>query len=299
MFLPAGGEVRWELTLPARLAKAGFLSALKAPEGLAGSLDFQILLSEEGGGERPLFQRQVNPHNEKWEDVGLDLAAYSGKRISLRLVASPGKGGLLLRYPSIDLEGPPNRPEEADVRLAPANTDLSGEFPKISSDDFQLSLNDHLWNLEGLQKDSIDENIRRWRVTQPLPIFRYQEDLNLCLANYSHFYLKIQAAKNIFPRSSIVLLRVREKLEEKTYAFLISLLPGEELHEYSFDLNLLGYGPEARLYAFMLYPIEVKVGVEDPKIRCQISDSFGGRGRSLRRGGIKAIERMIKLSTKK
>lgn len=132
--------VDWRVTLPA--AEAVFFESATAirdsdskREGASDGVEFKVQVSE-GAAFKTLFERFSAA--QRWQPLRVDLSAYAGREVTLRLVTGPGPAHntscdssfwaapILRAGPPPAVESPPLRAARRDHALAAARAALGG-----------------------------------------------------------------------------------------------------------------------------------------------------------------------------
>ena len=262
LFLHAPNAIAWVIDLPPDLLSAVFKTAVAvdkaAPvEQNADGFEFQVYLQPEGEPRRQVFAQYVAPGLYRWQQVSLPLTEFAGKSLSL-VLTSNGRSNLsgdrvMLRYPRIDLslatqDLPVTRPE-----ITPSNTELYTGFPGFGAGDFRLdAYAPDIWRVSGVHP--APDGSRAWVIDQA-PIFELRNPVDLCLKDYSHFYMRLLASQDISPLA----VRVYYKLGDQTdftieRSFWIPLLADEQMHTYLYAIKLLDIPAGTHLTGLRLVP---------------------------------------------
>ena len=243
----------WRVNLPDHLVKAEFSSATAVwsgdQEGSWNSpLTFEVYIAQANEPEKLVFTRTYDPSEKGWSKFKLDLLAYQGQEITLRL-AIQGESDLsaaLYRYPTIDLtlRSAGLLTERPAVR--PVNAGLTSRSPKPTS-------SDHLFSLQAAQRDGLEpvgDSVDTWHV-QPDPHFYLTLDDPISLQGFGWISFKLAASPDIPSRAAKVYLYFEG--QDLPANLLIPLMPDGETYTYSYPLRMVDI--PSRLVALRLYPV--------------------------------------------
>lgn len=260
LFLHTPNAIEWTIYLPANLVRADFHSAAAISQSAqpapgTDGVTFQMYLDVEGKGNTLAFSEHLGPNEQQWHPFTVPLTEYAGKTITIRLTSSPGQNvswdWAMYRYPHIDVEVDPKVP--VDPTAGP------GRFvPLRTPSDAVFDVNDpSIWEVSGMQRAPGEGGKTPKWVIDGEPSLTYLRPLNLPLGNYTHIYVRMAASPDIFPR----LMRVYVRLQWET-AFReiqIPLFRDGELHDYSYDLKLLGLPKKQELAEIRLVPVSMNM----------------------------------------
>jgi hypothetical protein len=225
----------------------------------------EIYLQPEGEQRQLVFSSSISPDQYRWEQISLPLTVFAGKSITLYLTSkgsgNPTTGRMMLQYPRIDLDLSPAKLEPVLPEVEPSNTDLSPGFAGVTRDYEVLANSPGSWKVSGVKEKPGEPGT--WIIDQQ-PVFDLQEPLNLCLKDYSQFFVRMSASNTLSPLA----LRVQYRFEEQTgfndfQSFWIPLLADGNTHSYLYDLKLISAPAGARLAGLRLEPgIPAKTGVQ-------------------------------------
>ncbi len=261
LFLHSPNKLFWQVALPSNVERADFHSAIAISKDVLGSAAadgvwVEISVKEEGQTEQTVFRQHLAANEHGWQPVDFSLTAYAGRTIVICLFSNPGGNAdadwTLYRHPYID------------VKLsAPVEDSPSKPFPVIpTAEDATFDLkNAELWQTSKMQLVQSDsETGGKWTITRGGSL-AYKPALNLCLADFSHFYVKMAVAPEVTPR----LMRFAYRLEGQTdfAAVNLPLYNDGAMHEYTFDLKLLFLNEKAHLTGLQMAPIADSVQPEE------------------------------------
>lgn len=265
LFLHSPNSIEWAIDLPSNLKKAIFHTGIaissSAPYDLkSNGIIFQISIEKLGEPPQYPFIQLISAEERNWKLVSIPLTQYAGEKIILRL-GSKREGNLnndwgMYKFPYIDLilddkEGPK---EKRVMKITPKNTNLFEGFPSEENIAF---FDSNAWKTTNVIKiGKNEESFSSWRVTGN-PEFLYQPELNLCLNNFSKFFVSLKIPRKIYPRATRVYLQLNDQ-DGFQREFYIPLLPDNQMHSYTYDLELLDLPNETRLTGIMFSPIEVR-----------------------------------------
>ncbi len=258
LFVHSPNSVLWTVYLPPNLERAEFNSAValsqSAPkDSIADGVTFEIYVESEKAAPKLVYSQQVGAENRKWNDLKFSLKEYAGQTITLRLTSKPGanraQDWAMYHYPfiDVDLQGKNN-----DAAVAQAERQLF----LINTTDKDLAVqldNTAVWVSDGVERRPDTPN--RWTIKGNKPSFINQQPLNICLADYSEFYIRMAVAPPIVDRKIQVAYELKGASGDGRGLFYLSLYPDGEFHNYSFDLKLFEAGPKARLMTLRFDPV--------------------------------------------
>lgn len=254
LLLHSPNAVTWTVSLPPNVEQADFHSAVaisqSAPvDPAADGVQFETYLTREGEGERLIFDQHLDADQHQWHPFSIPLSAYAGQTITLRLTSNAGDnvagGWAMYRYPYIDLVVNPGKDGDTAVSSKPF-------IPTLSDADARVDPTDsNLWQISDMQPAAtVTEEYTMGRA----PGMGYRRPLDLCLADYTHFYVRMAVQKDFQ-----VVLRISYELKGGVIQSLtIPVFPDGETHEYTYDLKLLELDQRARLTGLLLSPFRTK-----------------------------------------
>jgi hypothetical protein len=299
LVLGSSGAVDWTVSLPLNLKKATFRSAIAMSDSITnGSISktalFEIDIESEGK-KQTLFRRLLEGDQHSWVPIEISLDRFAGKTIKLNLSSSSesleGNWGIF-RYPFIDVTMDTNEDGQSTdkKKFQPSNTTFSSLLPGLSNMDFHFDLtNSDLWSVANMEAvpsrtecseqdasaadySNYSDPITRWVVGND-PNMQYLGSLNLCLAEYSQFFVRLSASPEIKPRMLQIFYRLDDQEAfDEDHSIEIPLLRDGNLHSYTYDLKLLELNNSSRLTGIRLDP--VMTGNEKGPNRIQISDFY-------------------------
>jgi hypothetical protein len=302
LFLHTPNAISWTVSLPPNVEQADFHSAIAisqtAPfDPVADGVRFEVYLKREGGVEESIFSQYLAPEQRQWQPFTIPLSAYAGQMVTLRLTSSAGGNVIqdwaMYRYPYIDLLLNPAKDVDTAVSSKPF-------IPTLTDADARLDTTDsNLWQTSNMQPTTTAGATDTWTIGQ-IPNMEYDRPLDLCLADYTHFYARL-AAQGGFP----IALKISYKLKDApvfVQRVTIPLFSDGEMHEYTYDLKLLELNQQARLTGIRLSPFRpiaftgeswVKISdfrlirgsnpsCQGPQVQPQLVDgSAGGKSRQM------------------
>jgi hypothetical protein len=259
LYLHAPNAILWTMAIPANVEQADFRSAIAMNEyapilDAADGVTFEISVLREGMADEVLFSEHLTQYQREWHPISIQLEAYAGQTITLRLAAKPGSNvsadWAVYRYPHIDLLVA----QENNIAPQP-NRDRF--IPARSNEDMQFSISDEtIWRTANMQRAGEPPNGSTTWVVQQDPMLYNAQPLNLCLADYSHIVVRMAASADIDPRAIELYMQFAgEQLTKREQTVRIPLLSGGGLHDYSYDLKLLELPASARLTELRLDPV--------------------------------------------
>jgi len=269
LFVHTPNSVSWTVSLPSDLKSAAFHSAVAISESApldpaADGLTFEVHIQPAGGADTVAFFRSVAASDRDWQEFSVDLAGYAGQTITLTLTSSPGLSNAfdwaMFRFPFIDLET-----ERSDIitepaqMILPSNTDLSPAFTRPTPGDYRFEITDPgVWEAKGLQPVANgNAGAGTWSVGGAGSSLRLVRPIDLRLADYTHFYVRMAASFETFPRAMKIFYMLDDMGGfDDSHSVIIPLLAGGEMHEYTYDLKLLELDQGARLTGIMIEPLQ-------------------------------------------
>ncbi|HEX9003653.1 MAG TPA: hypothetical protein VGB07_27335 [Blastocatellia bacterium] len=272
LFLHSPNAITWRVSLPASVEQADFYSAVTLSRWSASTdgVSFEVYLTVEGEPEKLVFQRTLSPSQQTWQPFSIPLSAYAGRTIELRLTSSGGENGgknvdgdwAMYRYPYIDVTLDSSGPSANDAPGKPF-------VIKPAADDAQFGVADaSLWRASNMQLiQTAPGSAQTWKVNQNASL-EYIPDLNFCLADYTHFYVRLAVSPGADPRSLQIFYKVNHQSAAREVK--IPLLADGEMHEYTFDLKSLFLNKQEHLTGLRLAPLfdaaligEIRVEIAD------------------------------------
>lgn len=272
LFLHTPNAVTWRVSLPANVEQADFYSAITLSRWSASTdgVSFEVYLAVEDEPEQRVFQRTLAPDQQTWQPFSIPLSAYAGRTVELRLTSSGGENGgmnvdgdwAMYRYPYIDVRLNSSGPSDSDAPGKPF-------IIKPAAGDAQFGVADaSQWQASNMQViQTAPGSAPTWQVNQNASL-KYIPDLNFCLADYTHFYLRLAVSPGVHPRALQIFYEVNH--ESSAREVKIPLLADGELHEYTFDLKLLSLHKRDHLTGLRLAPISDAVPAGE--VRAEITD---------------------------
>ena len=262
LLIPAHDSVSWMVPIPASANQASLRSAIKAHSSSdgesSGEATFAVYLVVDGAAPQLLYSQALRPNQTGWQKLSTPLAEFAGQTIELIFaLESAGAGpefSAVLRYPVIDLELDAAATPLPEPRVAPANTDLSLEFPAPTQQDNLLDINTaESWAVQGAVAAPGSEGT--WTVAAD-PYFTYKPPLGICIQDYPKFYMRLGVSDDITPRAAQVMYRHDLQADSEPWqSFWIPLLADGSVHAYTYDLRLLSLPAPARLTALRFDPV--------------------------------------------
>lgn len=253
LFLHSPNALSWQISLPANITQAEFHSAVAISRWMTSvdGVTFEVYLQAEGESEKKVFQRKLAANEQSWQPFSVPLSAYAGRTIVLRLTSSGGGNvdgdWAMYRYPYIDV---------TQNQSAPSAEDTPGKpfIIKPTADDTTFDLADlNLWQPSNMQfVQGADGTGGKWQLNRNASL-EYKPDLNLCLADYTHFYVRAAVSPDVHPRALQIFYKLGYPLSVQEVK--IPLLGDGEMHEYTVDLRLLPLNKKAILTGLRLVPI--------------------------------------------
>ena len=210
----------------------------------------EVYLKPDGAADELKFSQYLAAGQHEWQPFTIPLSDYAGQTITIRLTSN-AVGNItgdwaMYRYPYIDL------------RLNPAN-DVPGAvngkpfFPSLSPTDASFDLTDsNLWQTSNMKPGLAEGLTRTWTLGSN-PSLQIKRPLDLRLADYTHFYIRLAASPDNYPMT----LQIIHKLSDAPLlerSITIPLFADGEMHEYTYDLKLLELDQGIRLTSIGLRP---------------------------------------------
>jgi hypothetical protein len=267
LFLHSPNSIDWTINLPPNLKQAEFRSAIaisqSAPhDSNADGVIFEVSALSEGKAPTTLFRQFVEPEQRDWIPFSIPLNQYAGQSVTLHLTSEMRGNNLhdwaMFRYPYIEVILNPMDSKDVIEKEAirPSNTDLSPLMPRPTVKDFRFDLaNSSLWDVNGMKpiQTGIISN-DTWIVGED-PFLKFNQPLNICLSDYTNLYVRMSASPNIALRYIQVFLQINNNPGYQDIPE-ITLLADGQMHEYTYDLKLLGLDQRSRLTGIRLDPVE-------------------------------------------
>ena len=260
--LDEGCRVLWNVELPAQSKSARLLTAA------SGAFRIDVFADTEEPGKvlESLTGKSADSHSEA---VDMDLSKYRGRKLLIAFSGARNSAAQPCRfeYPRLDIETVPNRPGLAampQLKMKPANTDLSEQFPKYTDGDLVFNAGDvKLWRAENLeidrsQKDSSLKDVTQVHLTgKGIGALTLAPGIAINENDYSYFAFGIDVPPQVKPRVfSLQIVINGGELRN----VLVPLLPEGGMHKYCYDLKLLNLDPtKQQITALKLLPIYQRV----------------------------------------
>lgn len=259
LFLPSPNALDWSLTLPPNADQITFDSAIALRPGSpeVGQVEFEIALITPQAAAPVVYTWTLPATQHQWQPLRLALGDYAGQTITLRFTSRTTTGAsawAMYRYPTVTLRLSPLLPADMMAQSKPANTDLSPERPAFTPQDFLFNVTDPTqWQADHMEPVTGTENL--WAI-QTDPILRFTEPINLCLADYSHFAVRLAAAPEVARRYFQLYFRLEGESDfSEARSVQIPLVADSEPHVYTYPLKLLELAQSARLTGLRLDPL--------------------------------------------
>jgi len=255
LFLHTPNSISWTISLPANLERADFHSAIAISQSVpvypgADGVQFEVHIKPESGQDELAFSQHAAADQHVWRAFAIPLSAYAGQTITIRLTTSPGGNvtgdWAMYCYPYIDLQVDTTRDASANKvskSFAPTPTDADTRFDITNS---------NLWQTSNLQEVPAENGTRAWTLNSN-PAMRFNPALDLRLADYTHFYIRIAASPDNYPMT----LEIQFSLSDAPSllrSISIPLYADGAMHEYTYDLKLLELDQRVRLAGIGLRP---------------------------------------------
>lgn len=264
LVLHAPNAIDWTVRLPQNLNRAEFRSAVAIStsarnEPTADGIVAEIYVDREGWASRRVYSQELSPTQHRWQPIRIPLDEYAGETITVRLTTRPGDNTIgdwaIYRYPRINLA---LDAKHIDSETPATNAPLPlAVIPAPSADDYVFDLADEsLWtprNIERIPSETGDGT--EWLAGRD-PQLDLDEPLNLCLADYSHIYIRMAASvKNIDRRPQVYYKLDGQDSFHRDRSAIMIVNEDEEMDTYVYDLKLLELEQSARLVDIRLDPV--------------------------------------------
>jgi hypothetical protein len=254
LFLHTPNSISWTVSLPPNLQRADFHSAIAISQSVPvdpseDGVEFEVHIEPEGGQDELAFTQHAAPDQHVWRPFAIPLTAYAGQTITIRLTSSPG-GNItgdwaMYCYPYIDLQ--------LDTTRDAGNTVYKSFAPTPTEADTRFDIaNSSLWQTSNLQELPAESGTRAWTLNSN-PAMRFNPALDLRLADYSHFYIRVAASPDNYPMT----LQIQFSLSDDPLllrSITMPLYADGAMHEYTYDLKLLELDQRVRLVGIGLHP---------------------------------------------
>jgi hypothetical protein len=134
---------------------------------------------------------------------------------------------------------------------------LEAPLPEPTPADARFDLTDQtLWWPQSIKPETIQAGkVTEWQVGDD-PIMMYTPPLDLCLANYTHIYVRMSAAPSeVEPRVVQIFYLLDRETEMGHHVITISLRADGKMHDYAFSLKALKLNPDSRLTGLRFDPV--------------------------------------------
>jgi hypothetical protein len=268
LFLHSPNYIDWTMTLPQNLKQAVFHSAIAisklAPnEPQADGVIFEVSVEPQGKPREILYGKQVLADQRDWQPFSIPLTEYAGRTITLRLSSNPGNNithdWAMYRYPFIDVELNPTEAMDKDqkIEIRPSNTDLSPMIAVPTPNDLQFDVdNPQLWKTARMKLTTEQTSSGDSWIVRKDPIMEYNQAMNVCLADYTHFYVKMAASQDINNRAVQFYYKLNNQNDfDEAHSIMVPILADDKMHEYTYDIKLMEQNSQSRLTGIRLDPV--------------------------------------------
>lgn len=242
--------VNWTVTLPQSLKEARFYSGISlssSPPTLKAADRLQAVVSVlSDQSEQSLFSQHLTADQRDGNSFSFDLTQYAGKTITLKLAIvmegnANGGAWAVFRHPHVKASWEGTNHRETSASVVPHNTESSPYRVDPTPDDFRFDLTrQEIWDVIGLTRNRSGTDATEW-VSTGATMIKHNAPLNLPLADYSHFYVRMSASINLQPRSFALAYVIRDaKGTVQRHQVIVPLLADAKMHSYTFDLRLNG-----------------------------------------------------------
>lgn len=256
LFLPSPNSISWTINLPTNLEQAEFQSAITISNNAASNngAEFEVYIERTGEANKLAFSQRLAANQHDWQAFSIPLNAYIGQTITLRMTSrstSNSTAGAMYRYPLIDVQ--------FDKAKATAPGVPPPFIPEMTANDVAFIPDGvNPWQYSDMQPITDESGtIIKWRIGEQ-PKMVYSQPLNVCLADYSHFYMRMAATAEIWPRA-VQVFYLLDNQPESAYSnkqsFFVPINADDGLHDYTYDLKLLELPQNTRLTGLRLTPM--------------------------------------------
>lgn len=255
--LPGSTWLTWNIDVPAEVGRAELKTAIclaKFPPGMLvkDGVESEIALTVDGRSEEILFRRRfLRPGQTEY--VSISLTKYRGTKIQIAFRnRSDGfcfDDWSVFEHPRIDVHLARPLPYKTHPEICPVNTELSDQFPKVTSQDCILSLAE-----EGIWESK--QGARFAYATSDEEAAKYKGKLDLRVADYSQVIITGQAQDaDAGDGQRTVRLRLFLNNDEKNFEDVsLPFLAGHQIHSYGYDLKLLRSNCYSRITGIEIAP---------------------------------------------
>lgn len=277
LFLHSPNTLSWRVSLPGNVKQADFHSAVAISKYApvtpsSDGVTFEVSVEVEGQSdlaEQPVFQQHLAARQHSWQPFTIPLTAYAGRTIVLRLTSKGGANiegdWAMFRYPYIDVTLNPAPPSAEDMPGKPFRVQPSADDTRFDATDVSL------WQASKMQLEQTEAGVAStWKVSREGSL-EYKPALNLCLADYTHFYVRLAVSPDVQPRALLISYKLDgQPAFSPAQAVKIPLFGDGEMHEYTFDLKLLFINKGTSLTGLRLDPISDGIALAES--RAEIAD---------------------------
>jgi hypothetical protein len=141
--------------------------------------------------------------------------------------------------------------------------------PPLTSEDALFDVtNTSLWQTYRMELMKTETGTTDTWIVGPDPQLEYKERLNLCLGDYTHFYVRMAASPDIKARGIQIYYKLdNEPAFNGVNLLLIPLSTDGEMHEYTYDVRFLGNNLQSRLTGIRFDPVYDGSSVGESKVR--------------------------------
>ncbi|HLA43932.1 MAG TPA: hypothetical protein VJZ27_10875, partial [Aggregatilineales bacterium] len=261
LILHSPNNLTWTVTLPETLKEASFHTAVAIANvgevdpdsGIDGvnvvvSISSSILILD-------VHEQSVEYDHYDWIPMDIPLTEYAGKTITIQLGSTPGDNfihdWLVFRHPYIDLVYDPDSEPASYAPIPPESYTL----PQPGSNDYVADL--QKWDTDNIDLSLSTPQEHSFEFEDGAPLLSLDEDLDLCIKHYSHFYLKMSTPENtIFTPGYVHEAVIFYEINHSGIwsPLLLPLWSDSEMHEYYYPIKLIG-GRQQRLTGLRLQPM--------------------------------------------
>lgn len=266
-YLHSPNSISWKVSLPINLVEATLHSAVgispsASADAQADGVLFQVAIQSEGGEEKEYFSLPLSSKDGQWRPFEIPLTPFSGQTITIRFGSDPLGNNLgdyaMYRYPYIDIQLNPKEslPVPPPV-IKPSNTDLSPLLRYPGDDKVSWNVaNPDFWTIHGMQLKHLEIGASSTWLVQKDPSMEFKLPLQVCLGDYSHFYVSLVVSEDIPQKMLQIFYKLNGQPEfDETRSVKIPLLLDGRPHTYTYDLKLLGLAPNDKLTGLRVDPV--------------------------------------------
>lgn len=246
LMLQSPNAIKWTVDFPDYLESAVLKSAIgilndNAVDPEADGLTFRVTVEGNSIEPKTILEQHVQAKEHTWTPFSYDLSSYRGKKVTIEFTSLPGKNNVgdfaMYQYPVIDVTVAKHIDDEKNITYTPENTDVYPGFTRpVAKDEIWNGKDLTFWSLSHLEpvKDKPG-----YYIGGEDPQFQLKEPVNLCLADYTHFYIKFAMPEGT-PRVTQIFFQLNDNQpisEERSFSF--TTFADGKVHMYTYPIRLL------------------------------------------------------------